>query len=121
LFLTKQAFNEHIDIFKGLSLEKFYDILEYDEDDMDKWLVDYSVKKQDIEQALRNLSINLRELESDLFNIKIRHEINVAPMRSYIEEWLQREINKLTDEGQQAADTIPITVDESNKKASTNK
>jgi uncharacterized protein YeeX (DUF496 family) len=121
LFLTKQAFDEQVDIFKGLSLEKFYDILEYDEDDVDNWLVDYSVKNQEIEQALRNLSIDLRELESEIFNIKIWHEINVAPMRSYIEEWLQREIDKLTDEGQQAVGTIPVTVDESNKKASTSK
>jgi hypothetical protein len=33
--LTKQAFDKQVDIFKGLSLEKFYNILEYGEDDMD--------------------------------------------------------------------------------------
>jgi hypothetical protein len=33
--LTKQAFDKQVDIFKGLSLEKFYSILEYGEDDMD--------------------------------------------------------------------------------------
>jgi hypothetical protein len=49
LFLTKQSFDEQVEIFKGLSFEKFYGILEYDEDDVDKWLVDYSVKNQDIE------------------------------------------------------------------------
>jgi hypothetical protein len=27
LFLTKQAFDEKVDIFKGLSFEKFYGIL----------------------------------------------------------------------------------------------
>ena len=47
--LTKQAFDEQVDIFKGLYLEKFYDILEYDEDNVDNWLVDYSVKIQEIE------------------------------------------------------------------------
>jgi hypothetical protein len=55
LFLTKQAFDEQIDIFKGLSLEKFYDILEYDEDDEDNYLVDYSIKNQEIDQALHDL------------------------------------------------------------------
>jgi hypothetical protein len=39
-------------------------------------------------------------------------------MRSYIEEWLQRRIDKLTDEGKQPVGTIPVVVDESNKKAS---
>jgi hypothetical protein len=31
-------------IFKGFSVEKFYGILEYVEDDIDNWLVDYSMK-----------------------------------------------------------------------------
>jgi hypothetical protein len=35
LFLTKQAFDEQVEIFKGLSFEKFYGILEYGEDDME--------------------------------------------------------------------------------------
>jgi hypothetical protein len=119
--LTKQAFDEQVDIFKGLSLAKFYRILEYGEDDVDNWLVDYSVQNEEIDQALRNLSIDLRELENELFNIKIRDEINVAPMRSYIEEWLQREINNLTDEGQQAVGTIRVAVDDNNKKESARK
>jgi hypothetical protein len=121
LSLTKQTFDEQVDIFKGLSLENFYNILEYGEDDVDNWLVDYSVQNEEIEQALRNLSIDLRELENDLFNIKIQHDINVALMRSYIEEWIQKEIDKLTDKGQQAVGTIPVVVDESNKKESASK
>jgi hypothetical protein len=36
LFLTKQSFDEQVEIFKELSFEKFYGILEYDEDDIDK-------------------------------------------------------------------------------------
>jgi uncharacterized protein YeeX (DUF496 family) len=54
-----------------LSFEKFYDILEYGEDDVENWLVDYSIKNQDIEEALQNISIDLRDLEGELFNIKI--------------------------------------------------
>jgi hypothetical protein len=70
-----------------LSFEKFYGILEYGEDDVENWLVDCSIKNQYIEEALCNVSIDLRDLEGELFNIKIRHEISVAPMRGYIEEW----------------------------------
>jgi hypothetical protein len=49
LSLTKQAFNEQVDILKGLSLEKFDDILEYGEDDIENWLVDYSEHNEEIE------------------------------------------------------------------------
>jgi hypothetical protein len=49
LSLTKQAFDEQLDILKGLSLEKFYDILEYGEDDIENWLVDYLAHNEEIE------------------------------------------------------------------------
>ena len=58
-------------MFKVLSLEKFYNIVEYGQAHVDDWLVDYSVQNEEIDQALRNLSINFRELENELFNIKI--------------------------------------------------
>jgi endo-alpha-1,4-polygalactosaminidase (GH114 family) len=35
LFLTKKSFGEQVEIFKGLSFENFYDILEYSEDDLE--------------------------------------------------------------------------------------
>jgi uncharacterized protein YeeX (DUF496 family) len=71
LFLTKKSFDKQFEIFKGLSFETFYGILEYNEDDVDNWLVDYSVKNQDIEETLRNISIGPRDLEGKLFNRKI--------------------------------------------------
>jgi hypothetical protein len=63
-----------------------YGILEYDEDNIDNWLVNYSMENKNIEEALHGIYLDLRNLEGELFNIKIRHEINVAPMKSYIEE-----------------------------------
>jgi hypothetical protein len=71
--------------------------------------VDYSIKNQDIEEAFCNISIDLRDFEGDLSNIKIYHEINVAQMRSYIEEWFKKAIEKLTDEGQKEVETVPVT------------
>jgi hypothetical protein len=35
LTLTKQAFDKQVDIFEAFSLESFYNILEYGEDDVD--------------------------------------------------------------------------------------
>jgi hypothetical protein len=121
LSLTKQAFDEQVDILKGLSLENFYDVLKYGQDDVENWIVDYSTQSEEIEQALFSISIDIRKLENEFFNIKIRDEINVDPMRSYIEEWLQRGIDTLTDEGQQPVGTIPVVIDERNKKASSSK
>jgi hypothetical protein len=62
--------------------------------------------------------MDLRKLENDLYDIEIRDEINMAPMRSYIEEWFQRRMDNLIQEGQQPVDTIPLTIDDNNKNAS---
>ena len=83
---------------------------------MENWLADYSIKNQDIEEDFWNISIDLRDLEGELFNIKIQHEINGAPMRSYIEEWFKKVVDKITNEGKRTLDTIPITVEESHKR-----
>jgi hypothetical protein len=71
LFLTKQSFDEQVDIFKGLSFEGFYGILEYGEYDVENWLVDYSIKNQYIEEAFHNISIDIRDLEGEILNTKI--------------------------------------------------
>ena len=104
-FLTKQSFDEQVEIFKELSFEKFYGILEYGEDDVKNWLVGYLIKNQDIQEALHNLSIDLRDLENKFFNIKNRHEFNVVPMRSYIEEWFKKVVHQITIESQSRGKT----------------
>ena len=79
---------------------------------MDNWLVDYSVQNEEIDQALRNLCIDFGELENIIFNMKIWNEINVAPMKSYIEKWLERELKQVADERQQPVATILVVVDD---------
>jgi hypothetical protein len=118
LSMTKEAFDEQLDILKGLSFEKFYNIVEYRVDELESWVLDYSTHNEEIEQSLHSISMDLRKLENDLFDIEVQDEINVAPMRSYIEEWFQRRMDNLIQEGKQPVDTIPVTVDDNNKNAS---
>jgi hypothetical protein len=116
MFLTKQEFDEQVDIFKGLSVEKFYGILEYNEDNIDNWIVDYSMKNQGIKEEIHGIYLYLRYLEDELFNIKIHHEINIAPMKNYIEEWFKKQIDKLANEGKETIETVPVTINEDNKR-----
>jgi hypothetical protein len=74
------------------------------------------VKNQDIEEVVHGISLDLRDLEGELFNIKIRLEMNVAPMKNYIEDWFKKTIDKLTKERQEAVETVPIIVNEDNKR-----
>jgi hypothetical protein len=71
-----------VEILKGLSTKKFNGIIEYGEDEIDNWLIYYSMKYQDIEELIHGIYHDLIYLEGELFNIKIIHEINVAPMKT---------------------------------------
>jgi hypothetical protein len=42
-------------------------------------------------------------------------------MRSYIEEWLERELKKVIDERKHAVATIPVAIDDINERASARK
>jgi len=45
----------------------------------------------------------------------------VEPIKIYIEEWFNKDINKLTNEGQEAVEMVYVTVDENDKRTSTSK
>jgi hypothetical protein len=100
MLMTREQFEEHLEILKGVSTEKFNSMTEYTEHEVESWLVSYVNKNEDIEDTLHQLSIDLRDLESTLFDIKVRQEIIVAPMREYIENWLKQALIKITEEDQ---------------------
>ena len=58
-------------------------------------------KNEDIEDTLHQLSIEFRDLESTLFNIKVKQEIIVTPMRDYIENWLKQDLIKIMETNQE--------------------
>jgi phage host-nuclease inhibitor protein Gam len=60
-------------------------------------------------------------LEGDLFNIKICHEINMAPMKNYVQEWFKKAIDKLTNGGKETVEMVHVTVKEDNKRTAASK
>jgi hypothetical protein len=67
--ITKEAFQEQVDISKGLSFEKFYGIVEHHLDEHKRWVLDYAAHNEEIEQILHSISMDLRKLENDFYNI----------------------------------------------------
>jgi hypothetical protein len=72
-------------------------MIEFTHDDIDNWLVEYTNKNEDIENTLQNLSIDLREIEKELFDIKVKQEVIVSPLREYIQEWLNNSLAKISE------------------------
>jgi hypothetical protein len=117
---TRQQFEEHVEILKGLSTEKFNNMIEYTKHDIESWLVEYVNRNEDIEITLQQLSIDYREIEGTLFDIKVKQEVIVAPLRDYIEKWLESALIKITEDNQtKAVGTGEETVARQNIRATT--
>jgi hypothetical protein len=84
-------------------------MIEFTHDDIDNWLVEYTNKNEDIENTLQNLSIDHREIKHELFNIKVKQEVIVAPLRNYIQEWLNNSISKISEIPTEAVTTGNLT------------
>jgi hypothetical protein len=56
-------------------------MIAFTHDDVDSWLVEYTNKNEDIENTLQNLSIDFREIEKELFDIKVKQEVTIALLR----------------------------------------
>jgi hypothetical protein len=63
ILMTREQFEEHVEILKGISMEKFNSMTEYTEQEIESWLVEYVNKNEDIEVTLQQLSIDLENLK----------------------------------------------------------
>jgi hypothetical protein len=51
-----------------------------------------------VDDTLHHSDLDLREFENQLFEIRTKHEITVAPLREYIEEWLKNVLIKIIED-----------------------
>jgi len=74
-----------------------------EEEVVESWLAKYINRNDEVDDTLYQLGMDLRSFENELFKIKTRHEIIVAPLREHIEEWLRKELIKITEPENQEA------------------
>jgi len=104
---------------KKASTEKFNTMVEFTRDDIDNWLVEYTNKNEEIENTLQHLSFDYKEVEHELFNIKVKQEVIVSLLRDYIKKSLNNFIAKISEISAEAVTTIPLTTINKSKKYTT--
>jgi hypothetical protein len=63
---------EKLDSLKITSTEKFNNLTQYSETKVESWLVHYVNKNDDIEDTFHRLSMDFKDMENSLFDIKVR-------------------------------------------------
>ena len=62
MLMTREQFEEHLEILKVVSVKKFNSLTEYTKQEVESRLVSYVNKNEDIEDILHHISTNFRYL-----------------------------------------------------------
>jgi predicted nucleic acid-binding OB-fold protein len=57
--MTRRKIEEHVEILKRISREKFNSMTEYTKQEIESWFVKYVNKNEDIDVRLKQLSIDI--------------------------------------------------------------
>jgi hypothetical protein len=76
-------------------------LMEYSEFEVENWLVNYVNKKENIKDTIHQVSIEYRDIQDKLFDIRVRKEVIVAPLRDYVEKWLKQALINITKENKE--------------------
>jgi hypothetical protein len=63
ILLSKDQLQEHLDALKISWENEFNEITEYSEEEVEKWLIRYVNKNEDVEDTLHQLSFDIRDIE----------------------------------------------------------
>jgi hypothetical protein len=74
MLMSKEKLLEQIQALKVAWESEFSDSVDFYEEEVERWLVRYIHKNDDIEDMFHQLSIDLREMENESFEIKTNHE-----------------------------------------------
>jgi hypothetical protein len=72
VLLSKEQMEEKLDSLKIVSIEKFNNLTEYSETKVESWLVRCVNKNDDIEDTLNQISMDFKDFENSIFDIKVR-------------------------------------------------
>jgi hypothetical protein len=96
MILTKENLMGQLKTLKVVWAIKFTETIEFSKDEFERWLVQYIIRNDEVVDTLHQSKLNLREFESQLFEVKIKHENIMAPLREYIEEGLNKALIEIT-------------------------
>jgi len=97
MILTKEYLTRQLSALKVAWANDFTEAIEFSEDEVEKSLVWYINRNNEVDDTLHKAKLYLRGFENQLFQIKTKHEITVALLREYIEEWLKKVLIKITE------------------------
>jgi hypothetical protein len=75
MLLSKETLIEQLNALKVAWENEFTETIEFSEEEVERWLVRYINRNDEVDDMLHQSGMDMREFENELFEIKTRHEI----------------------------------------------
>jgi hypothetical protein len=79
IFLTKDQLQEQLEVLKTSWDNEFENLTKFSQEEVEKWLVHYVKKNEDQADTIHQLGFELKYIEDEPFDLKIKHELMVSP------------------------------------------
>jgi hypothetical protein len=74
---------------------EFDNLIEFPEDEIKHWLVTFVNDNEDHLSSVDQLHSEFKEIEEDIFSLRVKQDITIPPMKEYIDEWLKKLLQQI--------------------------
>jgi hypothetical protein len=94
MLLSKETLIDQLDALKVAWENEFTETIEFSEEEVEKWLVRYINRNDEVDDMLHQSGMDMREFENELFEIKTRHEIMDSSFEGVYRGMVKESINQ---------------------------
>jgi hypothetical protein len=97
MVITKEQLDTELGMIKASWESEFDDLTEFSEDEIKWWLVTFVNNNEDHLASIEQLHSEFKEIEEEIFSLRVKQDIIVPPMKEYIEEWLKKSLAQIVN------------------------
>jgi len=76
---------------------EFNDLTEFPRDEINHWIVTFVNDNEYHLSSVDHLRSLFKEIEEDIFSLRVKQDIIVPPMKEYNNEWIKKSLQQIID------------------------
>jgi hypothetical protein len=80
------------------SLANDFDSLkEFGDEELKQWLVTFVNNNEDHFSVIDQVQLECKEVEEDIFTLRVKQEITIGPIKGYIDDWVKKAMEQIVN------------------------
>jgi hypothetical protein len=95
--ITKEQLDKDLVVVKTSWADEFDSLVEFPEEELKCWLVTFVNENEDHLSTIDQLHVEFKEIEEDIFMLRVKKEITIPLIKEYINEWLKKLLQEINN------------------------